>query len=246
MVRSFRSRRKSYRKNLSTKRIFSKRSSLSQARQIYALKRKVSAMNRRLRPEVKTLYHNAESFTLSSDQIGNTFKSWVIDMPPQGTGESERIGDLISLKNIQLNFTFEYYNNSSTGYHDSESSGAPLRIIVGQFKSAGNYQSPPSINGVLEEYGGSGAAYTNQVLSPLRKSQTEFSRILLDKRFVMTTSRNQRIMRLNVRPKNYRINSNDSVNKVWIMIISSGLHYDNDFTERFACTLSYKMAYTDS
>lgn len=202
-------------------------------------------MNRRLRPEVKTLYHAAEKFNLSSDQLTNTYKSWVIDMPVLGTGEGERIGDVISLKNIQLNFTFEYYNTSATGYHDSESAGCPIRIVVGQFKT-GFDSAAPQIQGVLEEYGNTGAAYTNQILSPLKRSQTEFSRILMDKKFTMTITRNQRIMRLNVRPRNYRINYNQSTNKVWIMVISSGLHFDSNYAENLACTISYKMAYTDS
>ena len=233
------------RRTLSTPAIFSKTGHKSQARQIYALKRRVSAMNKQLRPEIKTNYIQATSWNLSSDQLTNTYKSFVVDMPAQGTADNERTGDMINVKNLQLNFTFEYYNNSQTGYHDSESAGAPVRIIIGQFKT-GNISGPPEIAGVLEEYGTTGAAYTNQVISPLRKSQTEFSRILKDMRFTLTTDRNQKVLRINVRPRNYRINANGYTNKIWVMVVSSGLHFDSNFAENIAATFSYKLAYTDA
>lgn len=233
------------RRNLSNRVIFGKTSAKNQANQIYSLKRRISAMNKKIRPEIKTHYWNAVSWNMSSDQLTNTYKSFVVDMPTAGTADDQRLGDIINIKNLQLNFTFEYYNNSDTGYHGSESSGCPVRIIIGQFKS-GAQTTVPEIAGVLEEYGNSGAAYTNQVVSPLRKSQTEFSRILKDIRFTLTSDRNQRVMRINVRPRNYRINYNNATNKVWIMVVSSGLHYDSDFAENIAATLSYKLAYTDS
>ena len=233
------------RRNLSTSAIFGKTGRKSQARQIYALRRRISAMNKQLRPEIKTRYTAATQWNMSSDQLTNTYKSFVVDMPELGTDHDQRIGDYINVKNLQLNFTFEYYNNSNTGYHNSESAGAPVRIIIGQFKT-GYTANAPEIQGILEEYGTTGAAYTNQTIAPLRRSQTEFSRILKDTRFVLTSDRNQKVLRINVRPKNYRINYNQASNKIWVFVVSSGLHYDSDFAENISATLSYKLAYTDA
>lgn len=232
-------------KVLSTRNIFNNKSSRSQARQIYRLNRRVSALSKATKPEVKTAYQSAESFSFRSDQLTNTYKGYVILGPGQGTSETRRIGDKISIKNAQLNFMFEYFNNSDNGYHDTESSGTPIRIIVGQYKHAVSGLTP-SFSTVLQEYGGSGASYTNMALSPLANNITENHNILYDKTFTVTSARNQLIKRINIKPQDYRWATETTYNNVWIYIICSGLHYDDNFRETVEGTFNCKLAFTDA
>ena len=164
-------------------------------------------------------------------------------MPALGSDDNNRIGDKIYVKNMQLNFTFEYYNSSATGYHNSESAGTTMRIIIGKYKEAKN--SVPNIEGVLEESSNTGSAYTNQAVVPLKTEQTAYSKILLDKRFTITTNNNQKIMRLNIRPGAIRFRDKESTS-VWVMVVSAGLHNDSNFSEFVKGTFSSKIAFTDA
>lgn len=238
--------RRSYKRRynrLSTRRIFGRTSAKSQASQIATLRNRVSKVYKACRPEIKVRYNNATTFTFDSQTLLNTYKSWFITMPSLGSSDNQRIGDKIYVKNIQLNFTFEYYNSSTTGYHNSESAGTTMRIIVGKYKEIKD--NVPSIEGVLQESSNTGAAYTNQAVVPLKNEQSAYSKILLDKRFTITTNNNQKIMRLNIRPGTIRFRDIDA-NAIWVMVVSAGLHNDNNFSEFVKGTFSNKVAFTDA
>lgn len=231
------------RRALSNRNVYGKTSSKAQARQIATLRNRVSRVYKACRPEIKLKYNNATSFTFDSQTLLNTYTAWIPQMPILGSDDNNRIGDKIYVKNIQLNFTFEYYNSSATGYHNSESAGTTMRIIVGKYKEAKG--SVPNIQGVLQETSNTGSAYTNQAVVPLKNEQSVYSKILLDKRFTITTNNNQKIMRLNVRPGTIRFRDNDA-NAVWVMVISAGLHNDSNFSEFVKGTFSSKIAFTDA
>lgn len=243
--RSYRNNRRYNRKarKLSNKYIYLNRSAKSQATQIAALRNKVNRAYNACRPEIKVKYNQATSFTFDSQTLLNTYTAWLPEMPALGSDDSDRIGDKIYVKNIQLNFTFEYYNSSATGYHNSESAGTTMRIIVGKYKEAKG--SVPNIQGVLQESSNTGSAYTNQAVVPLKNEQSIYSKILLDKRFTITTNNNQKIMRLNIRPGTIRFRDTDA-NSVWVMVVSAGLHNDSNFSEFVKGTFSSKIAFTDA
>lgn len=228
---------------LSNRRIYSRTSAKSQASQIATLRNRMNKVYKACRPEIKVRYNNATSFTFDSQTLLNTYKAWLVTMPALGSGDNQRIGDKIYVKNIQLNFTFEYYNSSATGYHNSESAGTTMRIIVGKYKDIKD--AVPTIDGVLQESSNTGSAYTNQAVVPLKNEQTAYSKILLDKRFTITTNNNQKIMRLNIRPGTIRFKDIDA-NAVWVMVVSAGLHNDNNFSEFVKGTFSNKVAFTDA
>ncbi len=240
-----RNRRYNRRRNsrLSTRRIYSRTSAKSQASQIATLRNRVSKVYKACRPEIKVKYNQATSFTFDSQTLLNTYTAWIPELPALGSDDNNRIGDKIYVKNIQLNFTFEYYNSSTTGYHNSESAGTTMRIIVGKYKEAKG--SVPNISGVLQESSNTGSAYTNQAIVPLKNEQSLYSKILLDKRFTITTNNNQKIMRLNIRPGTIRFRDNEA-NSIWVMVVSAGLHNDSNFSEFVKGTFSSKIAFTDA
>lgn len=241
--RGYRSRKRS---TLSTRNIFANRSAKSQASQIYKLRKRLNYISKVNRPETKVYYGSATSFSFDSSTLLNTYTSFCVPLPSEGSGDDERIGNFMRIKSMQLNISTEYYNSSETGYHGSESSGSAYRIIIGQYKRVMS-DTAPTVAGVLQESSNSGAAYTNQAVCPLKTGQTEYSKILFDKSYTISTNKNQGIHKLRVKPDNIRIDeSNGNTNHIWVIIISAGLHSDANFTEFIEGTYSTKLVYTDA
>ena len=233
-------------KTLRKTNILTNRSAKSQAYQISALSRKVNRLYYKSKPEYKVLGDDGHhQFDLSSADTGNTVNIMYFDGPTQGTGDSNRIGDKINSISYSWYGYFEYYNNSTTGYHNSESSGAPMRLIVLQRKIQTTPGQNINIADILAISGTSGSSYSCQVMAPLKKGVTETYHILADRKFVLTTERNQKLFRIKVKPRNLRFNgSND--NGLIICAISSGLHWDSNFTEAIRCYWSQKYVFTDA
>jgi len=242
----YRRYRKSRSNRLSTRRIFGKTSAKAQASQINSLRKRINYVSRQCRPEIKVLNGSVISRTFDSQTIFNTY--WPIPGPnlELGSADNQRIGDKINIKNVQFTFTAEYYNNSETGYHGSESAGTTMRIIIGQYKTPRAYTAYPSISDVLSQSSNTGATYTHQAVIPLKNGITEQYKILKDMKFTMTTSNNQRLIKFNIRPRSYRWNENEEFNNIWVLIISAGLHHDNNFSEFVDMTANIKLVYTDA
>ena len=237
--------RKSSRRTLSTRNIFSNRSAKSQANQIYRLRRRLNYISKMNRPELKVLYSDASSFSFDSQTVMNTYKSFLIPLPSLGDGDNQRIGDFIRIKSLQLNISAEYYNSSDSGYHNTESAGSAYRIIIGQYKQPSSHV--PDISSILAESSNTGAAYTNQSVCPLITGMTTFSHILFDRSYTISTNKNQAIHKIRVRPRNIRFQSqNSDANSIWVIILSAGLHHDNNFSEFITGTYSMKLTYTDA
>lgn len=242
----YRRYRKSRSNRLSTRRVFAKTSAKAQASQINTLRKRINYVSRQCRPEMKVVNGSVLSKTFDSQTLLNTY--WAIPGPTLnlGSADNERIGDKVNVKSLQFTFTAEYYNNSETGYHGSESAGTTMRIIIGQFKTPRTYATVPSISDVLSQSSNTGAVYTHQAVIPLKNGITEQYKILKDMKFVMTSSNNQRIIKINVRPRGYRWNDKEEFNNVWVMIITAGLHNDTDFSEFVEMSANIKLAYTDA
>lgn len=242
----YRRYRKSRSNRLSTRRVFSKTSAKAQASQINTLRKRINYVSRQCRPETKIVNGAVLSKTFDSQTILNTY--WPIGGPfiELGSGDNQRIGDKINIKNVQFTFTAEYYNNSQTGYHNSESAGTTMRIIIGQYKTPRAYNVVPSISDVLSASSNTGATYTHQAVIPLKNGITEQYNILKDMKFVMTSSNNQRLIKFNVKPRSFRYTDKEEFNNFWIMVITAGLHNDTDFSEFVEMTANLKMVYTDA
>lgn len=241
--------RRNYRRNrrtLSNRSVYSKTSARSQARQIALLRNRVNSVYKATRPEMKVLNGSIIYKTLDSQTLFNTY--WTIGGPnlELGSGDNQRVGDKINVRNVQFTFTAEYYNNSATGYHNSESAGTTMRIIVGQYKTPRAYDVVPLISAVLSQSSNTPPIYTHQAVVPLKNGITEDYYILKDMKFAMTSSNNQRLIKFNVKPRNIRWDANGNYNNFWVMVISAGLHFDTDFSEFVQMTANLKMVYTDA
>lgn len=242
--RKYRGRR-NYR--LSDRRIYGRTSAKSQAAQIAALRNRVNRVYNVCKPETKTIVTSATELSYTSSSLSSYWHGYAMTYPDLGTGDKDRIGNMIRVLNGVLYLSCEYFNNSTTGYHDSESSGAQVRVIIGQFNATHAHGTTPNIDNVFEFPSNTGANYTQLALSPLREGITNSNRILKDIRFTMTSDRNQKMLKIPYNPPNpFVFDDNGTFPAVWAMIVVTGLHYDSDFTETVKITTSDKLVFTDA
>ena len=168
--------------------------------------------------------------------------------PSLGTSDDSRVGNIIKPLNLTAYYSLEYYNSSSTGYHNTESAGCQVRLILYQFKKPVSIlNSGYSITDFFPYASNTGSGYTVLANSPFKDGISRYVKILADKRITMTSTRNQINTRIRVKPYNYRFSDDSDIhNQVFGIIIVSGLHYDSDYTEYCTVTAMSKLAYTDS
>lgn len=252
MVRTYRKRysrkRSAARKSLSTAKIFGKTSAKSQARQIYALRKAVSSLNRRFRPEIKTLenWGGPTSQTLTSGTLSDSYFRTYFQWPAVGSNEGARVGDKIRLKSLQFGVQMEYYNNSATGYHDSESAGTPVRVIVVRTREQLDPSYPPALSDILKYGDYSGDYYTARATSPYVHGINDTYKVCYDKLCYLTITKNQKCLRIFLGPKT--ITWNKTGNKAihyFLFVAPTGLHWDTNFKEYVQVVATGKIAYTD-
>lgn len=129
--RRYNYRRKASRgsRNLSTRNIFNNKGARSQAAQIYRLNRKVNSVYRQCKPELKIIQTVPQSHTFTSyeyDSIdpsnitidftspNNPANVMSIDMPSQGDGDNEIVGNVCNLKDmtVYLNVNYDQIRDS--------------------------------------------------------------------------------------------------------------------------------------
>lgn len=240
------SRRYSRRKSLSKSRIFSKTGARSQARQIYALKRRVTTLARATRPEIKVKDSSIASFDLHNAAWTDSYKSYILQWPAQGDAVDQRTGTAFRVKNLMIRLNLEYYNDSATGYHAGESAGTPVRIIVIRTVGPVQYNFDTSLDTLLQHSGYSGGDYTARSISPFKRSVTQQFKIVADKLINLTSDKNQRSVFISV-AKNKFIDFNNGGQAVHYLlyVAPAGLHYDSDFKEHVSGTMVYRVTYTD-
>lgn len=243
-----RNRRYSRRRNsrLSTRRIYSRTSAKSQASQIATLRNRINKVYKTCKPEIKTVVTSAETISYTSESTSSYYRFYPWTQPDPGTADNQRTGNHIYVKNGVLYLSMEYYNSSQTGYHNTESSGCQVRVIIGQWKTNRGPSVIPGISDILEFPGNIGPNYTQLALSPLKKGISSQHLILKDYKTILTSERNQKMVKLSVRPKVPYVWQGDTVPNMWALIMVAGLHYDSNFTETVKITVSDKLVFTDA
>lgn len=248
--RSYRSNRfRRYRRTtLSNRSIYLKTGAKSQAVQIAALKRKINRVYKAAKPERKQKVSQPLQNDLSSNVGKDVYFTAAAMAINSGPNLDERIGDKIYRKD-KFMLTFEYFNNSSTGYHDSESAGCQVRIICGRWKTPHNVSLVPTVDSVVSNYSSTGAGYTISAVAPLVPNVSEDKIIYSDKLYYMTSSDNQRCVKVSTPYFLDKYTTNDDVLMSchsWIIVIGAGLHWDSNFTEVVQFTSMKKTVFTDS
>ena len=241
-------RRRSYTsRKLTSKNIYMNRGAKSQAVQIAALRNKINKVYKAAKPETKVIIDSTVAdITLRSDALGNTqFGSGVVNISV-GAADNQRVGDKILRKDYWY-LTFEYYNSSATGYHDNESSGTPLRVVCGGWKTNQNsYDMVPTAATIIANYSVSGASSTASVIAPLVNGVSAEQNIYADKSFTITSERSQRIMKFKTPWYTCRFDSAGYSNHAWLLVKAGGLHWNQNFTESVLVTVSRKTVFRDA
>lgn len=244
-----RNRRYNKRRNsrLSNRRIFGRTSAKSQASQIASLRNRINKVYNKCKPEIKTVVTSAETVNYTSETTSSYYKFYPMTVPSKGTGDNERIGNYIKVINGVLYLSCEYFNSSDTGYHATESAGCQVRVVIGQYNSAVGYNIIPAIGDIFEFPGNVGPNYTQLAISPLKEGISAKHKILKDYRFLLTSDRNQKMLKIPFKPKNpYVWTDNQLFPNCWAALIVTGLHFDTNFTETVKITVSDKLVFTDA
>ena len=176
-------RGRSYRRGrLSIRSIYLNRSARAQASQIAALRNRINKVYKACKPERKVAIGSPASFDLNSGISGSSHLSLASLDIHQGDNDQTRIGNLVWRKDTYY-LTFEYYNDSSTGYHDTESSGTSLRIICGQWKDQHGQSAVPVLTDLISNYSTSGSGMSISTIAPLVDGTTSYFRIAKDYKF---------------------------------------------------------------
>lgn len=237
-----------YRKRTPLKKVYTSTSAKSQAKQIAYLNKKINRVLRTTRPETKQWFTAYTNKQFSSSALSTTFKTVYLKGPDRNDTDGGRIGDKIRIKNVSAHFYFEYYNNSPTGIHDTESSGGVIRIIALQRKNAERaYDTTVDANSIIFNYSGTGSGYTMGGNAPLVPGITSMFNVLYDKTRTITLTKNQMVWDISLKKfSNYRYKSDSFVNNIVFVIVVTGLHADANFTEYVTETDGFKIAYTDA
>lgn len=236
---------------LSTRRIFSNKSARSQASQIHALKRKITYIAKRNRPEYKVYTGTPSTFDMTNSAFNQSYLIATMPVPSPGTGDNQRIGNVIKPINLQFRVYLEYANNKAAYPNVIESDGGCVRITLLQYKAAvPTNQIPASPTAIYENASGTGAGYTLQSLLPFVRGITQTFNILYDRTFTVSADNNQRTIKIKI--PTYKLRSIQFDNEghanicVW-MITTSGLHWTSGgFEEHIQGALYGKMVYTDA
>lgn len=239
------------RRTLSTKNIYNRRSAKSQANQIYALRKRISAVARANRPETYIKYATHQRvFTNSS-----------IDRTYEGYGvyplKSAINGNVAKMYNLIFRGNFEYADNYDLYPAIDHQRTCSMRIIVVQTKAT---TSSFGTNDILD-LGSSGVSYELNAYKPFKSGVTSRFKILYDKIYTLSNQLPIRQFNINIRnignviyemstevDEGSTVATSTPVPKgaISVFIVSSGLHWDSTYSQQVTMNSFIKYAYSDA
>ena len=232
---------------LSTRNIYARRSSMSQATQIAALKRKVNKVYKACKPEMKVCHGDTFEQTFSNGAIATNYTGWVAPYIYNGPADNQRIGDVIWRRDeYELRLTYANNAAATSGLHNNETSCAQMRFICGIWKDPKADNSYPNISDVIYNYGSTGVAYRALMVEPLKDGITLDHRICYDKVFSVSLSIPQRLVRIRTPWYQCRWDPSDYNCHSWLICVAGDLDYDSSFEERLEVIGTRKTIFKDA
>lgn len=235
----YRRRRTSRRRTLSSYHIATRTGARSQAKQIYALNRKVNYIQRMTKPEIKVFRSTQTPSSSPSDanyvsNVYNTMTSFTIE------GSFARL----------LSYTGYFSANYATGMFNENVEPITIRLVIVQAPNtrSGSYGQSDVWNEDAYTTDGDTSTLTNfrlAVFGPLANGLARTAKVLCDKRFYLSYQRPQVYNRI-VRKRllNYLINDTEPVPKGRISCFVVSYSPASNLT--YTWTLTSKIAYTDA
>lgn len=259
-------------KTLRQSNILVKKSATSQAYQIRALRNWVSRLARKSKPNICTLFQESTTQFVFANNLsfnwGNVCKlispilpTHEVESPLEGINQDVALGNWIRLHNLTLfcNCTYERsypeFNSAGETSPIVDSYGlASYRIVAFQAKTSGQaflLTTDFAGSNIIQNAATTGYNYHMNTLLPLKEGIASQYHILYDKRFILTKNKTQGFHRIRIRPK-IRIASwkpNDYTTQpkgaIYILIITSGLDVDPQWTERLRFSFNQKLAWSN-
>ncbi|QIR82196.1 capsid protein [Chicken virus mg4_1578] len=250
-----RSRRRYTRRNrrsLSNRYIYGKKSSSAQAKQIAALRNRVSSIAKSCRPEIKVTYGEFANTFNNSSTSANSFSQFVY------VPKTNIDGNVIQFKSFRLCGNFEYTDTFATNTALDHQRSCTMRIIIYQMRSAST-NSSFSISNILD-IAPSGISYELNAYKPFKAGSGRVVKILSNR--VITLSDQQPIKRFDIKlskgliNQTYLMQNENDIDKLvelplprgafGIAIVASGLHWDSTYSQQVKANFFAKIAYTDN
>lgn len=228
------------RRTLSTRSIYSRRSSKSQANQIYALNKKVNAIARANRPDTHIMSNGPISQEFTNSSLATSHKSYSTGLTPTGT--------YCRLLDFSIAGTFEYGDNKESYPGIEVPRAGTIRLVVWQSlasKASGNVQNMTD----LIEISNSGAGYELNTMRPFKDGVTAFVKIIYDRTYTVSSEYPVRPFKVhlkNLMPMRMQIGDQGPRGAVYFGFVTSGLHWVNTgYNEHITCNFISKIAYND-
>lgn len=243
--RSYRRYRK--RKTLGSYAIATRTSARSQARQIYALNRKVNLIQRRTKPEIMTW---TQALAGSPVWSNTGALSWVAPVGPEQNTENEVQGHFARLLGFNLYAAINYTTLTET------SQPVIFRCVVVQ--TVATRQSAPTIGDIIEgvstQTSISSRLARDGIFGPLAQGLARSFKVLNDRKYYLSYQRpfvSIKISRKRLLSWWSDPNNNEPVNKgeIYVIIVGyvSGTNESTSMTTQpFTITAQTKLAYTDA
>lgn len=254
-------------RTLSTRRIFNNKSARSQAKQIYALKRRISRVYSRTKPEVKVV-ETGRTERMILPNIDDNHIPFSFILPQLGAEDRQRIGSVVRMVQPTLFISGKYeavtQSNPAPIYNQQIlKNGAAMRIIAVQTKVPLN--TVPDINSLLHSNLSQSFQGVDNIANlriPFEIGITTRFAIIYDKVKYFSLDKPIFSKRINFKPKIRNLKwdpgSGDleftyPVGTIFVYMIQGGLESNNvnvetegnDYT-RITVSYSQKLAYTDA
>lgn len=258
--RRYTRRRNGRSRTLSSYRIATRTSARSQARQIYALNKRISAIQRRTKPEIKVKFFNNPPVTptfASSNSSYNQF--YAVNPNLMGTGETQNDPiDGSFCRQLSCNIYFHsHYTSPSTSNQpvcyrlvgiQTRTTRAEAPNFLDVFTFAQNTSSGFDPNAILNNNEAQTAFN-----GPLREGLARTAKVLFDRKFYLSFQRPQINATIKLkRLMNWYLNSNinygnppESVAKgqIYVFLIA---YSQNTTATGYTFDINAKIAYTDA
>lgn len=184
-------------RTLSTRRIFNNKGAKAQAAQIYALRKSVNRVRRQCLPEIKEVEGIYDNRLLADGELPLTPEPWyrlATPLPPLGTGDGERIGNIVKLLPLKFRMTLQYREDFQSqqypAFAELPQHGIQVRVIAVQAKAAHNDQ--PVLTDILDSINFNGFLNSSAMMvQPFKRGVTARFSILYNKVFSVSKDRPQ-------------------------------------------------------
>lgn len=229
-----------YRKTLAGRNVTQYMSARAQARQILALRNRISAVARNCRPETQ-LHTFTGGATFNNNTFAATYQQWLLTVAGNNI-----TGQWLHSKGLSVRGVVEYSDNYQNVVAADHQRTCTFRIIIFAKVQSGNSDIPVSN---LLDLSNSGTGYELNALRPLKRGLTSYAKIYYDKSYTISAQNPIKKFAISIkRLMNLHKETDDTHprGEIGFAVVTSGLHWDNSYTQELRLSFISNFAYNDT